>query len=159
VVEEGMTYPLEIPSGMQTGIKLNHPFSIPAGGVVELTLDFDADRSVILTGAGNYQLQPVIRVQATTASGSISGIALPLDAQLSVYTTVGSDTVASYPDAGTGYFKLMALPEGSYTVSFKPANAAYEEMAISGVEVLPGQDTGLGVVLIGNSAPVSGKTR
>ena len=159
VVVDGMTHPLEIPSGTQTGVKLNHPFSIPAGGIVELTLDFDADRSVIQTGSGDYQLQPVIRVQATTASGSISGVALPLDAQISVYTTVGSDTVSASPDSGTGFFKLMALPEGTYTVSFRPANPAYEEMAVSGVEVLPGQDTGLGVVLIGSFQISVGKTQ
>ena len=54
--------PIEIPSVYQTGIKLIHPFEIIAGETIELTIDFDAEKSIIKTGNGNYKLVPVIKV-------------------------------------------------------------------------------------------------
>ena len=56
---------VEIPSGYQTGIKLIHPFEIIEGETTELTIDFDAEKSIIKTGNGNngkYKLKPVIKV-------------------------------------------------------------------------------------------------
>ena len=52
----------EIPSGCQTGIKLIHPFEIIEGETTELTIDFDAEKSIIKTGNGNYKLKPTIKV-------------------------------------------------------------------------------------------------
>ncbi|PKP57317.1 hypothetical protein CVT91_10915 [Candidatus Atribacteria bacterium HGW-Atribacteria-1] len=54
--------PVEIPSAYQTGIKLIHPFEIIEGGTTELTIDFDAEKSIVKTGKGNYKLKPVIKV-------------------------------------------------------------------------------------------------
>lgn len=56
------TEPLEIPSVYQTGIKLNRPFEIVAGMITKLTIDFDAEKSVIKTGNGKYKMKPVIHV-------------------------------------------------------------------------------------------------
>jgi len=53
---------LEIPSVYQTGIKLIHPFEINGGQTTELTIDFDAEKSIIKTGNGGYKLKPVIKV-------------------------------------------------------------------------------------------------
>ncbi len=54
--------PVEIPSAYQTGIKLIHPFEIVEGEETILTIDFDAEKSIIKTGNGNYKLKPVIKV-------------------------------------------------------------------------------------------------
>ena len=54
--------PVEIPSVYQTGIKLIHPFEIIAGETIELTIDFDAEKSIIKTGNGSYKLNPVIKI-------------------------------------------------------------------------------------------------
>jgi len=54
--------PVEIPSAYQTGIKLIHPFEIVEGEETILTIDFDAEKSIIKTGNGQYKLQPVIKV-------------------------------------------------------------------------------------------------
>ena len=53
---------VEIPSGDQTGIKLIHPFEIVDGGETQLTIDFDAEKSIIKTGDGSYKLRPTIKV-------------------------------------------------------------------------------------------------
>ena len=54
--------PLEIPSVYQTGIKLNRPFEIIEGWITKLTIDFDADKSVVKTGNEDYKLKPVIHM-------------------------------------------------------------------------------------------------
>src|SRR5688500_8756878 len=50
VVVDGVTYPLEIPSGMESGLKLMGAWSVRTNQTLELTLDFDAERSIIQTG-------------------------------------------------------------------------------------------------------------
>jgi len=62
LLEEGIDgEPVEIPSVYQTGIKLIHPFEIVDSGETVLTIDFDAEKSIIKTGNGEYKLQPVIK--------------------------------------------------------------------------------------------------
>lgn len=58
-------YNLEIPSAYQTGIKLIHPFEIIEGENTEITIDFDAEKSIIKTGNGEYKLKPTIKVIST----------------------------------------------------------------------------------------------
>lgn len=62
VVVGGVAHPLVIPSGMQTGVKLVSGFEVPAGGVAQLTLDFDGARSIVVAGDGTYHLKPTIKV-------------------------------------------------------------------------------------------------
>ena len=68
-------------------------------------------------GGRNWnQLYVVIPV---VISGSISSQVLPLEAYPSIWTVVNTDTVSTYTDLN-GYFKLIALPEGSYDVHITP---------------------------------------
>jgi Domain of unknown function (DUF4382) len=48
-----------IPSGT---LKLNREFTVPAGGAMTMTLDFDGDKSVKQTGNGKYMMTPVIAI-------------------------------------------------------------------------------------------------
>ncbi len=147
VVDNSMRHNLTIPSGFQTGIKLNHEFTLEPNNLYELVLDFNVDKSIHITGNGKYMMNPVIRVMPMVISGSISGQVLPLDAQANVFTTIGTDTVSTYPDAD-GFFKLMVLPQGIYKVEFQPENSAYKDTAITGVNVLPDHNTNLGQVTL-----------
>ena len=70
VLVDGTMHPLEVPSGPQTGVKLNHTITILPDALYELTLDFDAARSIVVTGNGRYKLKPVIRMQASQISGN-----------------------------------------------------------------------------------------
>jgi hypothetical protein len=67
VVVDGVTYPLVIPSGLQSGLKLVHPFTVPPEGFVDLLVDMDAKTSVIETSAGTWMLKPTVKV--TESSG------------------------------------------------------------------------------------------
>jgi hypothetical protein len=64
VVIGDAVHPLVVPSGLTSGLKLIHPFVVPDGGEIHLTLDFDAKTSVIETAAGVWMLKPTIRVSA-----------------------------------------------------------------------------------------------
>lgn len=148
VVVDGESHPLEIPSGMQTGIKLNHPFDLTEGALYEATLDFDADRSIHTTGQGTYMLRPVIRVVVNRTSGSISGRVEPALALAAVSTVAGTDTVVVHADPVTGDFELPLLPAGIFDVAVTPTAGAYQDTVITGVAVTAGQVTDLGVVVL-----------
>ncbi len=66
VVMEGTTHELIVPSSTQTGLKLVTEFEIEADATLEVMIDFDAARSVVVTGTTDepleYMLVPTIRV-------------------------------------------------------------------------------------------------
>ena len=140
-----MKHSLNITSGMQTGIKLNHEFTIESGNLYELILDFNVDKSVRITGNGKYMMKPVIRISPTVISGTISGKIIQTDAQATVSTTFGIDTVSTYPDAD-GFFKLMALQAGTYEVKIEPGNTIYKDTVISNVNVIAEQNKNIGTI-------------
>jgi hypothetical protein len=140
-----MTYELYVPSVFQTGIKLNHQFTIQSGRLYELILDFDADRSVRYH-KGLYRMSPVIRVHAVVMSGSISGTIDPPSAKGYVFTTVGDDTISTVADTLTGLFKLVALPEGTYGVAITSLAGTHNDTTITGVGVVKQLDADLGAI-------------
>jgi hypothetical protein len=145
VIVDGVQETLYIPSST---VKLTHAFWIEANTLYEITLDFDAEKSVFETGSNRYTLQPTIRVIANVVSGTISGTVTPLDASASVWVvTENMDTITTYPDT-TGYFKLMAVPEGMYDVYVTPGNEAYQEVLTENVEVTANQNTDLGTIAL-----------
>jgi hypothetical protein len=146
VVVDGVSYPLEIPSGEQSGLKLNHAFEIQAGLLYELILDFDAGRSIVLTGNGQYKLKPVIRVVPMVISGTISGKINPVIAADYVYAISGTDTAGTIAEPITGSFKLMALLQGTYNVKVFSGNVAYNDTTIANVIVIAKQNTDLGTI-------------
>ncbi len=147
VIVDGVRHNLTIPSGTQTGIKLNHAFTIESGELYEMTLDFDAARSVRKQGA-NYRLQPVIRLVSQVSSGSISGTVLPVEAQAHVWTVSGTDTISALADTTTGFFKLMALPEGTYSVRVDHTVGSFQDTVLTGVAVVRQQNTNLGTITL-----------
>lgn len=147
VINNGVRHDLKTPSAQQSGLKLIHPFNILAGNVYELFLDFNVEKSIVITGNGKYILKPTIRVQAALASGSISGQVLPLDADPVIWTVAGEDTITTFTDEN-GFFTLMALPQGLYNVHIDPVNPAYLPAVISDVIVTANNDTDLGIITL-----------
>ncbi|GAB2807410.1 hypothetical protein GCM10027043_03020 [Ferruginibacter profundus] len=58
----GVVYPLTIPSGGESGLKIKVSKKL-AAGLDSLIIDFDAALSIFRTGAGNYMLKPVLKVK------------------------------------------------------------------------------------------------
>ncbi|HEY0060681.1 MAG TPA: DUF4382 domain-containing protein [Telluria sp.] len=109
---------LDTPSAIQSGIKLNATFDVVANTRTDLVLDFDACKSVVTKGNGNYTLKPVIKVIPTAVNG-ISGF-VRTD-QLVTGVTVsaqqnGNVIAATTPNATTGEFFLARLAPGNYDV-------------------------------------------
>ena len=126
---------LKVPSGAQTGIKLNlrggadgdGPLEIPSGESV-LVVDFDVSRSFVFQGnpetpAGikSMSFKPTLRVVVQDVAGSISGTVSTAVAD----TRVDSLTVTAAPvDEGdleeyqTQTATTMTAEDGSYTLWF-----------------------------------------
>lgn len=73
--DSGTTYPLWIPSGSQTGLKLVRPFVVSQQGTTELVIDFDLRKSVIAPPglAPNYILKPALRLVDSLLVGRVVG--------------------------------------------------------------------------------------
>lgn len=141
IVVAGNEYELRIPSGAETGLKLNRGFMVPAGGSADFTIDFDLRKSVHdpLSGSLGYLLRPTLRIVDNAQVGAIAG---EVDAALlgegctpAIYVYSGSsvapddiDGTASEPattaqvklhdESGTFRYKAAFLEAGDYTVAF-----------------------------------------
>jgi Domain of unknown function (DUF4382) len=152
VVVGGSSYPLTIPSGMQSGLKLNVDATIQSDITYVLTLDFNVNQSIVVTGnplGGQFILKPVIRVVSTPSNGAIAGIVLPDSSRPSITAFNSSDTVSTVADT-SGKFTVGYLPSGSYTLSIVPADTALNDTTISNVSVTNGQTTNVGTITLSN---------
>jgi hypothetical protein len=71
---DGTDFPLIVPSGGQTGLKVRGPLTIAAGGSAAYTVDFDLRKSIAERGAtGCYNLRPVLRVVDNAQVGTLTG--------------------------------------------------------------------------------------
>ena len=147
LVMDGNRVPLTIPSGLQTGLKLIGQFDVPAGGLVDLGLDFDAARSIHETGNGRWMLKPTVRVIPRSVTGSIIGTIVPADTASSVFAMMGSDTIASAVTGTGGAFTLSLLPAGTYNVAID-APVSLVDTTLTGVAVVAGQATDVGTVTL-----------
>jgi len=144
VIIDGVTHPLTVPSGLQSGYKLVGSFDVPAGGALNLALDFDAARSIVLTGSGTYLLKPTVRVLPVSTAGSITGHVLPEDVSTTVYAIQAPDTIGSALTSN-GDFTVSVLPAGTYSLAFHPATA-YRDTTLANVTVTSGTTTNVGTV-------------
>ena len=158
--------PLEIPSVYQTGIKLNRPFEIVAGSITKLTIDFDAEKSVVKTGNGKYKMKPVISVSSETysegeelpeGSGSVSGSVSYYDSlspeligidgasvELSGGAYIFANTTTTLED-GSFSFGLNNVPAGNYSLNVSTDDYGnYSE----DIEVVAGGDIVVNVVFL-----------
>ena len=134
IVVDGKEHELDIPSVVQTGIKLIHPFEIIPGQITELTLDFDAQKSIIKTGNGEYKLKPVIGIISSYSQdegesyfGSIEGLVYGLNEPGDIVGVIGGASVeiegVILPFEETditdeyGYYNISDIPFGVYKVT------------------------------------------
>lgn len=61
VVVNGETHSLKVPSGQQSGYKIKFGGErLDSGEIVDLTIEFNAEKSVHVTGNGQHMLKPVL---------------------------------------------------------------------------------------------------
>jgi hypothetical protein len=136
-------YPLEVPSGAQSGLKLTHPFEIVEDGTTIFYLDFDAEKSVVETGNEQYKLKPTIKI----LSQGVKGIVVDSDEDPIAGATVSaSDDDVDTESCSTGDYGTFELPlaEGIYTVEITAES--YNTETIESVEVTKGEWVNLGSI-------------
>lgn len=147
VMVDGAECELNVPSGAESGLKMNRGFSIPADGSLALTIDFDLRQSLRAPpgqGSGTsgactqgYLMRPTLRLVDDANVGAISGTVTfeagtpPEDCMPKVYLFTGSVTPDDVEDAEvTSDVDPLAivgvsLPEGAtsgtYRAAFIPA--------------------------------------
>lgn len=153
VVVNDTEHDLAVPSGQQTGIKLNINAEIEPDITYTILLDFDASRSVVELGNEQsgieYQLKPVIKATNEAITGNISGTIDPAASKPFVYAIAGADTLSSTKaDTSNGEFKLIGLEEGTYTVAVDPTDDTYGQTEETGVMVTVGETTDIGTITV-----------
>jgi hypothetical protein len=142
IVVNGATQalPLETPSAQTSGLKFNIHADLVEGVEYKLWIDFDAARSVVVTGNNSYKLKPVLRTFTEATSGAIKGNVQPAAAQATVSAIAGTDTLSAIPDAVTGNYLIRGVPAGSWKV-FADGNNGYLDQTVNNVAVTLGQVT------------------
>ena len=148
IVVNAISYPLTTPSAQESGIKLNLNQTLAAGGSYDIWIDFDAGKSIILTGSGVYKLKPVIRAYSAVTVGKIKGYILPLNAYATVYAINGTDTISAIPNSSDGFFALSGVSAGTYQLWVNPAILTLQPYFQSNVQVVYGVETNLGVITL-----------
>jgi hypothetical protein len=127
----GAQYPLIIPSGAETGLKLVQGFTMTANQVANFTIDFMLQQSITAPpgqtsgGTQDYILRPALRLIDNVQAGTISG-------------TVALSTLQSNPACLGGYSGSGPLPNahvyifsGSVTPSSSLAPVVEPEITLS----------------------------
>jgi hypothetical protein len=138
---------LRVPSGAESGLKLNRGFTLPSAGSVALTIDFDLRKSIHAPPGQSgsapdcsqaYLLRPTLRIVNDANVGAIAGT---VDSTLvneqcvpKIYVFAGSDVVpddidtvgiepevvasATLDNGTTDYpYHAAFIPPGAYTVA------------------------------------------
>ena len=128
VLNDGTSKPLKTPSGQQSGLKVKIDADLVPDVTYVVLLDFDAAKSIVERGNGDFNLKPVIRTITQAIAGGIRGNVTPVMAGNEVHaieTVAGSngkiDTVGGFTD-GNGNYLIKGLIGGNYTVDFYDPN-------------------------------------
>jgi len=147
----GQVFPLDVPSGSQSGLKFGPQFTINEGSTYEMVIDFDACRSIVTMGPPHnphgYKLKPRIRVISNAITGSISGTVLnPVNLPVAYAIQNGDTVTSSIVDTTSGSFKLAFLPDGYYTVDVADTSAGY--FSDDSINVTSGSNFDLGDITL-----------
>ena len=160
VTDSEGVHTVKIPSGSQTGIKLNVNYDIRRNDITTLLLDFNVDQSIVKTGNGKYILKPVIPAVVKVLSGTISGTVHDADGSLApnthikaVYTAGTKYAVGTVVNTAwtgdEGHFKVWALLPGTYRLDLtRTKDGTTRTATVNSVEVSADQNTAVGDITL-----------
>lgn len=150
MLSDSTVHSIATPSAQQSGLKLNvQSFSEVTSGY-KVVIDFDASRSIIKKGNGEYQLKPVIRAYITANASSVYGTLLPSNIPTIVFTeTLSGDTISTVSDTlQNNLFVLHGLNSGTYDIMVKDINTGRTDTLKSDLSVIGGVNINLGTLAI-----------
>ncbi|HEU4623847.1 MAG TPA: DUF4382 domain-containing protein [Steroidobacteraceae bacterium] len=132
----GAQYPLWIPSGAETGLKLVRPFTVAQGSTTRLIIDFDLRKSITAPPGQdpNYIMRPALRLidqlqvgkltanvdLAALATAQLGAGAAPASCKAGLYVFAGANVV---PDDQDGDGTNGAVPVLYQPVAYDGVNA------------------------------------
>ncbi len=157
----GVEHSLKIPSGSESGLKIQTAFTIAEGQSTALTIDFDLRKSIKVTGNSKatgqgsktekYMMKPVLRLVDNDKSGGITGVSTEntilcvYDAGSGADESDSCDKAISSTQVKSGRFKQAFLPAGRYDLHMFRDGVAVGSK--SDITVKAGEDTDLGTLL------------
>jgi len=139
-LKNGDRYGLYVPSGSQSGLKLNSGFVVPAGGVTSFVIDFDLRKSIHKPSGvfPDYILKPTLRIVDINNAGKLTGTiatdSIPAGGECApavyvfnegdnvddIYGESGpiTTTLASENEDGSFDYTVALLEDGNYTIAF-----------------------------------------
>jgi hypothetical protein len=153
IVVDGVTSPLEVPSGERSGYKLIGRFEVTADVSSDIGIDFDAARSIHQEGNGDWVLRPRVRIAPLGTTGKIAGLIRPRLARSWIFAIQGADTVASTA-THLGHYTLSLLPPGNYSVNVAPVGA-FRDTSVSPISVAMNRTTDVAEIVLTPKAVVS----
>lgn len=147
IVKDGITYPLDTPSAQQSGLKLLVNQTLLPETQNSILIDFDANKSIVVNGNGTYSLKPVLRTIDLSTTGTLEGtISIPGTlASVEMMSSSGETYYTNVKD--DGYFKLLGLPAGTYTLTITPVSPFLPSIQ-NDVIIEIGNTTNVGEILI-----------
>lgn len=142
----GTLYPLFVPSGSASGLKINVHQEITENRPVVIFLDFDAAQSVSLNSNG-YRFHPVIRGFTAAGTGNVKGHVNIPGPGIAVTLSNGTSLYSTYTNQLTGYFLLRGVQSGEYTLKIYPKDSDIP-IVVTGIQVTAGFTTDAGLVLL-----------
>lgn len=144
-LDDGTVHELDVPTANTTGLRINNIPAFEASTPVNLTIDFDLAKSIVVS-SGDYHLKPVLRLVNNDDVGSLVGT---VDSELLITNCSDSDPATynavyiysdgnvtpddidgRYPEpvtvasvnfnnqSGEYEYEVGFLPEGRYTIAF-----------------------------------------
>ncbi len=161
VTIDGVEHVLDISNVESTGVKFNRQFTVAAGETAALMLDFNAGKSITVTGGGDYKLQPVTAMVPVSAAAVVTGTlafvdgtgaasAVPAGATVDACETSDPTTVVSSSTVGEdGKFSIGPLFPGNYQLRLTTPESVYDGKTVAdSVALSAGAENDLGVVSI-----------
>lgn len=122
----GAQYPLVIPSGAETGLKLVQGFTMTANQVADFTVDFMLQQSITAPpgktsgGTQDYVLRPALRLIDNVQAGTIGGTVALSTLQSNAACLSGYSGSGPLPNAHVYIFSGTVTPSSSLTPAVEP---------------------------------------